>query len=560
MKKEYLILIAIFLLGFLLRIYNLGGVPVSLHRDEAFLGYNAWSILKTGKDMSGAFLPLHFESFLYSPAGYSYFSIPFMAIFGLSPFSIRLASSIFGSFTVIILFFFVKELFRDYKKKDHLALFSSLLLAILPWHINLSRTAIENTIVTFFVLLGIWLYLLWIRKKYIGWLIGAFASFFVTFFIYQAPRAFLPIFIPLFIIAFWDFFKQKKHLVVISILFAITVIFPLLLILHSKNLSVRIRTVSVFASEAPQLILDEQIREEGAAHVPEAFTRIFHNKLQEYLSVVWENYTDHLSYRFFFTDNAFPDRFRINNAGLLYLWELPFLLLGIWFILHYKKQVWIILLGWILITPIGSALTSDDIPNLQRTLIMVPALCIVIAYGYIQLLEVIKQKKIVVFVIGITVVVTLYSSIAYLLQYYVHSVSHRTLYRQEGYEELVNKVNELLPQYKKAIVTNRESAPTIFFLVYGNYDPKKFQAETKNSTMHDFDRINFGHYEFSQEECPLARRDMMHPEKGKILYVESALCGPETSKEARLLETIYRPDHSPVFRIYSFQAKTIPSL
>ena len=79
MKKIYIFLSLIFLLGAFLRFFAIGEVPVSLHRDEAFLGYNAYSILVTGRDISGHPLPIHLESFFFSPAGYSYFSIPFIA-------------------------------------------------------------------------------------------------------------------------------------------------------------------------------------------------------------------------------------------------------------------------------------------------------------------------------------------------------------------------------------------------------------------------------------------------------------------------------------------------
>src|SRR5437016_2654950 len=92
---RYILLLAIiFSLAFFLRVYKLGDVPTGFHRDEAYLGYNAYSILKTGKDISGNMLPLHLKSFLYSPAGYSYFSIPFIVLFGLNEFAIRFPSAI----------------------------------------------------------------------------------------------------------------------------------------------------------------------------------------------------------------------------------------------------------------------------------------------------------------------------------------------------------------------------------------------------------------------------------------------------------------------------------
>src|SRR5437660_10802243 len=112
MRKSLLLLILFFFLGAFLRFYLLGNIPTGFHRDEAFLGYNAYSILLTGRDMTGHLFPLHLESFLYSPAGYSYFSIPFIAVFGLSAFSVRFASAFFGSITLLLVPFLVIELFQ----------------------------------------------------------------------------------------------------------------------------------------------------------------------------------------------------------------------------------------------------------------------------------------------------------------------------------------------------------------------------------------------------------------------------------------------------------------
>ena len=221
----------VFLLAGILRFYRLGEIPAGFYRDEAFLGYNAYSILQTGKDMSGNFLPIHLQSFLYSPAGYSYFSIPFIKIFGLNPFSVRFASAFFGTLTVLMTYFLVKKMFDKLAFGNKLSVISAFLLAISPWHINLSRTATENTIVVFFIALGSWLYLLYLKNNKFLLLILSFLFFVLTLLIYQASRAFLPFFIPLIVILFWQNKLLFKRLVFIVSLFLLTIILPLFLIL-----------------------------------------------------------------------------------------------------------------------------------------------------------------------------------------------------------------------------------------------------------------------------------------------------------------------------------------
>src|SRR3989344_5188900 len=105
MKNRVLILII--LLAAFLRFYNLSKTPPSLYWDEASLGYNAYSILKTARDEHGQFLPItNFAAFGdYKPPGYIYLTVPSIAIFGVNEFAIRFPSAFFGTLTVLLAFF-----------------------------------------------------------------------------------------------------------------------------------------------------------------------------------------------------------------------------------------------------------------------------------------------------------------------------------------------------------------------------------------------------------------------------------------------------------------------
>ncbi|MBI5449516.1 glycosyltransferase family 39 protein [Candidatus Gottesmanbacteria bacterium] len=546
MNKTTVFLLLILILGSFLRFYKLGWSPVGLHRDEAFLGYNAYSILKTGKDMNGITMPLHIKSFLYSPAGYSYTSIPFIALFGLNAFSVRFASALIGTLTIIIAFFLTQELFRSSRPASHISLLASLLLAISPWHLNLSRTATENTLAVFFVSLGVLLYLLWYKNKIHIMLLVSFASFFFTLIIYQAPRAFLPLFIPVLLL----FYRAKSRLP--YVFFFLTILFPLFFIFRSPALSLRLQTVSLFSTQETQLQIDEVLREDGVTLQPRIITRIFHNKIIGYSQQFLQNYFAHFSYPFLFTDKGLPDRYRIPNQGLLYLIELPFLLIGLYTLIKTRASYSRLLLAWIFLAPIGSALAFDDVPNLQRTLLIFPALSITVALGliaWLNWLTKVKNSFVLLFIYSIISLLFIFNVTAYLHAYYIHQPVHRPWSRHEGYQDLVSRVNTLLPKYQRVIVTDRQSAPTIFFLFFSAYDPEKFHNDTRSSTFPDYDRIAFANYEFSQEECPLQQNKNSGGNTGKpgILYVNFGTCKPvEGTKE---LEAIHRGDSSIVFRI-----------
>src|SRR3989338_11079234 len=112
---KYIILVLLVIIGAFLRFYQLGINPPSLNWDEASLGYNAYSILKTGADEYGNFFPISIRSFDdHKPPMYAYLTIPFVAIFGPTEFAVRFPSAVAGVLTVIIMYFLVKELFFNW--------------------------------------------------------------------------------------------------------------------------------------------------------------------------------------------------------------------------------------------------------------------------------------------------------------------------------------------------------------------------------------------------------------------------------------------------------------
>lgn len=115
--------------SFVLYSYKLGQIP-SVYVDEAVTGYNAYSILKTGKDEYGKLLPIYFRYFnAYSPGLYTYSIIPLVRIFGLNAFSVRLLSVLSGVFSVYIFYLLVNIFLKSEKK----SLVSAAFYSILPW-------------------------------------------------------------------------------------------------------------------------------------------------------------------------------------------------------------------------------------------------------------------------------------------------------------------------------------------------------------------------------------------------------------------------------------------
>lgn len=360
-------------------------------------------------------------------------------------------------------------------------------------------------------------------------LVGSLMLFATTYLFYQAPRAFVPLLIPILFLYGWKQIRKRCMPVFFATLILIYI--PVLLIVVSPQLSTRIRTVSIFSSQGTQLAIDESLREDTIAKTNPLIARLFHNKLIAYTQEVAKNYFRHFSYEFLLTDAGLPDRYRVPGRGLMYPVELLFALFGAYIILINYPKLALLLLGWIALAPVGSALTSDDVPNLQRTLMVFPALSIVTAFGAYHMRK----------LLPIIAAILLYSFVAHIHAYYVQQVYHRPWFRHEGYKQLVEEVNRRLTNYEKTVITNHESSPTIFFLFYNKTDPRIIQKLWWQDTDADLNTLSYGQYEFSKEACPSLIG------KPNVLYVDFTECKPKPNQQ--ILSTIRRLDGSEVFRL-----------
>ncbi len=138
-----LILSFILLTAAFIRLVNLGISPPGLNQDEAANAWNAYCLLKTGKDQTGQSWPIFYMHALggnRTPL-YIYLLLPFQAIGGLNIYTTRLPSVLGGVLTVAIIFFIGKRLFNP-----TVGLLAAGLLALSPWHVQQSRWGHEGNL------------------------------------------------------------------------------------------------------------------------------------------------------------------------------------------------------------------------------------------------------------------------------------------------------------------------------------------------------------------------------------------------------------------------------
>src|SRR3990167_1289916 len=117
--KKHLYIILIVILAAILRLYALDKFPAGLNADEAAIGFNAYSLLETGRDEHGASWPLVFRSFDdYKPPLYFYLVLPFVKILGLNIWAVRLPSALLGIASVYLLYLLTNQLFSRSTRGD----------------------------------------------------------------------------------------------------------------------------------------------------------------------------------------------------------------------------------------------------------------------------------------------------------------------------------------------------------------------------------------------------------------------------------------------------------
>jgi len=163
MPKLYSIIFGfILVIGLLTRFIFLDKFPVSLNWDEISHGYNTYSLQKTGMDQWGTSWPIfNFRAYGDYPTTLNmYLSFPFVYLFGLNEWSIRIVSALCGFGLIIVSYFLGQEIFKD-KKMSYFLMF---LVAISPWTFFPSRGVFQSTVAQFFFSLGL-LFLIKAVKK-----------------------------------------------------------------------------------------------------------------------------------------------------------------------------------------------------------------------------------------------------------------------------------------------------------------------------------------------------------------------------------------------------------
>lgn len=486
MKNKILLLFIIISLAFFLRIYKVTTIPISLSWDEAAVGYNAYSILKTGKDEWGKAFPLAFKSFGdYKSPLFIYLLVPFIYLFGLTEFAVRFPSVIFGTLTVFLTYLLVKTILNlgvKTKKSDLISLTAALLMAISPWHIRFSRVGFEVTIAVFFQTLALFCFFKAFKNK--KYLLISSASFAAATYSYHVTKFYLPILLFGIFLIYWKrILKNIKYYLLFTVV---------LLILTLPNIMLTFSEEGISRGSGTLIVNDaENINKTNELYTKDLIEGrrllgINNNNKIFILRTFIENYLKHFSPRFlFFGDINVNWRLNLKNIGMMYYIDLPFLLIGLFLFFREKKPYQLFILYWFLTSPLISSLTIES-PHSLRSLNILPAPIILTSYGLIYAFKRLRLKK---FAFSLIILV-------YVFNFFYFQYFYFRLYPvisefdwQYPIKKVLNYTFTKEDEFEKIVIA--DSQTYIYYLFYKNYDPLKYQAVSDQDKKEKIDQYVF---------------------------------------------------------------------
>ncbi|PJE69227.1 hypothetical protein COU96_00860 [Candidatus Shapirobacteria bacterium CG10_big_fil_rev_8_21_14_0_10_38_14] len=514
-KAKGLLIFLIVLLGFFLRVYRVGKTPSGFFCDEAAIGYNAYSLLQKGEDEYGEPYPFFFRSFGdYRNPLPIYFNILTVAAFGLNEFSVRFTSAVAGTLTILIVFLLTERLWGNL-----IALLSSFLIAISPWHLHFSRFGSEYIYFPFLFSLGLYLFIVGLKKEYL--LPIGFFVLGISLYTYYPAWLVTPLFIiGLFFIYRRQLFKLKKEFIIGILIFMFTLL-PLFIGVKNKTALTRWNRVS-------------------------AFKNLGNNSVAVSAKNLARTYFAHFSYDFLFKKGDigylghFINRFSVRGMGELYLFQLPLVILGLLALVKtLNKTASQTIFLWMVLYPLGSTLIGTDGggPFAFRSIIGVVPFQIISALGFFQILFIVKKLSkrhhqfLKTFFVIFIFFAALFSLESYLYRYHIEYPLYSSDFWgwQFGPREVMKYFLEVRNNYDNLFLMGDFNSPEIFIKFY---DPENI----------------------CQGRCQTGGMEKVNLNKRQLYAISiTRLREIPNSFQTNIQKTIYYPNKTPAFLLIEIQ-------
>lgn len=512
LQDAYLgVLIAIIVLSMVIRLWQLGSIPGGFHQDEVANTYIGRYILLNGTDLHGNPYPLFYADKFgdYPPVLPMYLSALGTFLFGVNEWGSRFVIAFMGALSVIPVYLLA---LWAYKNKVT-ALFTAGLLAILPWHVFMSRANMEGVAATFVFLVGITTLLHALRTGYIRiGVIGMLVTI-LSMFMYPSMRIIVPLaLLPLPFMA--GGMPHLRRLLTVGVVGAFLIFIAISSTVWGQG---RFKQTSLFTGPTNVPIRIEMLIYNETNPL---IARAFNNKVIAYAYEFLRQYFAHLNPIFLFSEQGLL----MPYVGLLYLSVLLLFIASISSLvqkqnraIHYPLFYWFLYVA--LIAPIPAALTITDIPNMHRAFLLSIAAVLIAGYGFNGLLSLqVKHVRAVYLLVAFLCI----EFILFSHNYFQHISMRQNPVRNPGHREAMRYILLNQNAYDKVYIS-RENFMSLYYLFYKNDFSSRYTGkfEPKNFIIGNIDNVHF-----SSLPCPSV--DIVGEKEKlteKVLIFDSTNCG-----------------------------------
>ncbi len=506
MKKKILFWIIITLIAFFTRFYKLDLYPPSLSIDEVSIGYNAFSILKTGRDEWGNFLPSSFRSVGdYKAPTLIYLTVPFVKILGLNDFSTRLPVAIFSAIN-IFLFWLLVSRFIFNKKYSGLAYLSTFIFSISPWLIIFSRSSFEAVVALSFLLANLIFAFEFRKNGRIKDFIFMFTFAYLSAITYHSTKIVVPLINVIFILLDYkcfvgyltDWYRESKIK-----LFITTIIFIGISIFFIKNF-----IFGPGSSRAGMTLLTNDF-DYAKGIIPKliAHPLFWLTSTISLISFWYKRFLEYFSANFYLSSGLGLSTPLWPGQGVIYAIEYPFLIVGFFILISLRKYfdssisqkfVVSILVAWFFLGFLPASISNNS-QHALRSLNVLPVIAILISLGIIFAVESVK-KPIFKYILSAVIIAGYILGIIRFVDFYtLHYPIELSETRSYGWKQMAIYARDHHSEYDNVYVDPRFGSsgpftfgtPYLYFLFYSQYDPSKYINDPRRKEGTNFENYIF---------------------------------------------------------------------